>query len=785
MAEDRKLAPAHQLLLRLEKAVTDADLKALIANDLAALAALSGDEVAARKGFETALALYPSCEPARANLALLGEPLSAEGAEPSPIQRPSDGQHGPVKVAILSFLFNWPSTGGGIVHTVELAHFLKKAGYEIRHYYARHLSWGVGKVENPLPFASEALEFDDSNWNVPQIQSRFREAVDSFNPDYVIITDSWNSKPILAEAVRGYPYILRFQAMECLCPLNNVRLLADGDGQFRQCNRHQLATPDVCNQCLQERGQRSGSLHQAERALCGVGSAAYYELLLRTIAEAKAVLVVNPLHEAMMSPYAKSVHVVTAGMDPSRFPWPKPENLMPKSKRKKGVFFAGLVEETIKGFAVLHEACSRLWQRRQDFELVATGNPPGQVDQFTRFIGWQSQEDLPRHLQEADMLVMPTIAQEALGRTAVEAMAAGIPVLASRIGGLPFTVADGATGLLFEPGDADDLACKIETLLNDAEMCKCLGQAGRRRFEEHYSWDVIIERHYRPLLTPRRKSAAVSSTYMPVIPDRVDHNLLLDEVAEFFQLPGPQVETQYQTYRAFHEAKIYAQTLGERKTLCFEEAFVLYVLLAQTRPRTLVEIGTQFGKSARRILDMRSLLGLDSPMICFDVDNQVRHFHPGEAELIIKDVSGYFAREVLEAHRPGLIFHDVHLYPLLKEVVTGILTQDDDCVLVIHDCGRGLCNPHMRIAKDDPNVSSLTGIWERHVLAEIVGMNDPMSERLDKLETDNHRLRIFSTPHGLAILAPKRVLAKKENHTSLKNRKDKTQSKRKTKASNP
>ena len=154
----------------------------------------------------------------------------------------------------------------------------------------------------------------------------------------------------------------------------------------------------------------------------------------------------------------------------------------------------------MKGFDVLHEACARLWQRRQDFELVATADPVGRVDAFTRFIGWQSQEDLPRQIREAAMLVMPTIAQEALGRTAVEAMAAGRPVVASRLGGLPFTVMDGTTGLLCEPGDPDDLAAKIEMLLDDAELRPRLGRAGRQRFEEHYSWPVIIDRHYKPLL---------------------------------------------------------------------------------------------------------------------------------------------------------------------------------------------------------------------------------------------------------------------------------------------
>jgi len=182
-----------------------------------------------------------------------------------------------------------------------------------------------------------------------------------------------------------------------------------------------------------------------------------------------------------------------------------------RSPDRATIFFAGLVHEHMKGFHILHSACAKLWQKRQDFELVASADPPGQYDPFTRFIGWQSQADLPRQLRQAHFLVFPTIAEEALGRSAVEAMGVGRPVIASRIGGLPFTVADGATGLLFEPGNVDDLAAKIETLLDDPALRERMGQAARKRFEQHFTWDVIIEKHYRRLLAPATVSARLAS----------------------------------------------------------------------------------------------------------------------------------------------------------------------------------------------------------------------------------------------------------------------------------
>jgi glycosyltransferase involved in cell wall biosynthesis len=500
LAEQGRHAEARRLYQDLDGPQLEGRLRSLVRNDLAALAAVSGDAEAARREFGAALDLDPACAPARANLALMqGEAAPAAVAA------------GAVKVAILSFLFNWPSTGGGIVHTVELAQFLGRAGYDVRHVYARYAPWGVGQVGQPLPYPGEALVFDDAAWNVPAIQGRFRRAVDAFAPDYVLITDSWNMKPLLAEAVRGYPTILRFQAMECLCPLNNVRLLPGPEG-CRQCNLEQLSSPRGCAACLRQRGACSGGLHQAERALSGVGTPAYHERLLRALREAEAVLVVNPLTESLVRPYARDVRVVTAGMDPARFPWPwdpEPARVPPGAPRT--VFFAGLVDEWMKGFHVLRDACGLLRRRRQDFELVATGDPPGRVEAGTRFVGWLSQAELPRHLRAADVVVLPTVAQEALGRTAVEAMAVGRPVVASRLGGLPATVRDGETGLLCEPGDPEDLARKIETLLDDAPLRERLGRAGRQRFEAHYAWPVIIERHYKPLLARRRAEATARS----------------------------------------------------------------------------------------------------------------------------------------------------------------------------------------------------------------------------------------------------------------------------------
>jgi hypothetical protein len=141
---------ARRLYLKIE-ARADPRLKPIITNDLAVLAAIHGDLNASRTAIEALLTLDSGYEPARLNAAILeaerqvAPPDPASAGPATPTSRPA-----PVRVAILSFLFNWPSTGGGIVHTVELARFLARAGYEVRHFHPRRLDWGRKRGHSTL-----------------------------------------------------------------------------------------------------------------------------------------------------------------------------------------------------------------------------------------------------------------------------------------------------------------------------------------------------------------------------------------------------------------------------------------------------------------------------------------------------------------------------------------------------------------------------------------------------------------------------------------------------------
>jgi glycosyltransferase involved in cell wall biosynthesis len=104
------------------------------------------------------------------------------------------------------------------------------------------------------------------------------------------------------------------------------------------------------------------------------------------------------------------------------------------------------------------------------------------------------QADLRPLLHQSDLLVLSSIT-EALPNVALEAMAAGLPVVATRVGGLPEVVVEGETGWLVPPGDVPALAAAMNQLLADPETRRHFGRAGQRRVKQEFSFAAMVHGH--------------------------------------------------------------------------------------------------------------------------------------------------------------------------------------------------------------------------------------------------------------------------------------------------
>ena len=102
---------------------------------------------------------------------------------------------------------------------------------------------------------------------------------------------------------------------------------------------------------------------------------------------------------------------------------------------------------------------------------------------------------VPETLRRFDIFTMPSIYDsETFGVAAVEAASCGLPVVSTRVGGVPEVVIDGTTGHLVAPADPAALALVLERLLSDAELRRKMGAAGRRFVLANYPWQECVDR---------------------------------------------------------------------------------------------------------------------------------------------------------------------------------------------------------------------------------------------------------------------------------------------------
>jgi glycosyltransferase involved in cell wall biosynthesis len=107
--------------------------------------------------------------------------------------------------------------------------------------------------------------------------------------------------------------------------------------------------------------------------------------------------------------------------------------------------------------------------------------------------GWLDQEASEQLLSRAAAFVLPSYA-EGLPMSLLEAMAAGCPVVATRVGGIPDLITDGVDGLLVAPGDPHALAAALQRILRDPAFARQLGNAARRTIANRYTAERSLER---------------------------------------------------------------------------------------------------------------------------------------------------------------------------------------------------------------------------------------------------------------------------------------------------
>jgi rhamnosyl/mannosyltransferase len=228
--------------------------------------------------------------------------------------------------------------------------------------------------------------------------------------------------------------------------------------------------------------------------------AAYERLALPwMLGRAAAVICASDyVRNQFLAPWKSKSLTVSPGVDTM---WFAP-NDAPKVPGR--VLFVGDFRDPRKGLEVLIRAVQQVPQAH----LRVVGYGEAAASERVEYAGVVRGEDLVREYQSAQLLVLPsTTSAESFGMVLVEAMACGLPVVASNIGGMPAVVHAGRDGLLVPPGDVPALAVAIRQLLEHPEQAHALGTAGRIKAERRYHWTT----RYQQTGTVLQQAAAASA----------------------------------------------------------------------------------------------------------------------------------------------------------------------------------------------------------------------------------------------------------------------------------
>lgn len=194
-------------------------------------------------------------------------------------------------------------------------------------------------------------------------------------------------------------------------------------------------------------------------------------------------------------------------------------------------------------------------------------------------------------------------------------------------------------------------------------------------------------------------------------------------------------------------------TDGMAKSLDVAEGFALWALVKHLRPRVVVELGVQYGISARLWKEALTLYVPDHSLILCDLEDHRRLIQDGEARFYQEDAAKVLPR-LLAEEEVGILHNDAHPYDLIRWSVQEAMAHQVPC-LTFHDVGRGRRSvfrlESAQLSLREKVRHSLNwgeyGLWERHVMAELIS---PDLLHQDSAEGNGWKAQVFDSLFGFA-----------------------------------
>jgi phosphatidylinositol alpha-mannosyltransferase len=217
----------------------------------------------------------------------------------------------------------------------------------------------------------------------------------------------------------------------------------------------------------------------------------------------RSIAVSSAARDFANSMFPADYQVIPNGVDLDRFSRSTEVSSIGCAFNRLTILFVGRLDNR-KGFLNLLRAYIQLKPDYPQLQLTVVGPFDPKDSRYYRevsrrhlvtdvdFVGYVSPERLPEFYHSADIFCAPSIGYESFGIVLLEAMATGLPIVASNIAGYRTVVTDGVEGILVPPNDLDGLTAALRQLTDNPALRRKMGQSGRQK-AAHYSWDHVVD----------------------------------------------------------------------------------------------------------------------------------------------------------------------------------------------------------------------------------------------------------------------------------------------------
>jgi glycosyltransferase involved in cell wall biosynthesis len=435
-----------------------------------------------------------------------------------------------MKLAIIDQSFHWPPTGGSWVDLRETALELQNQGLDVKIFTPECSRWNLpgGRIDADPGVPVEIIPLSLKQINFKTLPHRLKQAVEIWKPDRLIISNTFFLAPYLIRAFSNLPVFLRVYAHEMIC-LNYM-------GLYRgNTYRWEVTDPgeETCPYALLQNAWKCWACGLRRMAPTLIGPRlnpvameywsslaflpGYSSIVRKSLENLKGIIVYTPFIQHRFRSLNTPVHIVPSGVDINRFkPADSSEAIVDKPVK---ILLSGRVDDPKKGYSIFKKSVDSL-NRMQDlsFQAFITDSKKELDHPLISSTGWVDPDRLPELYRSMDIVVCPSIWQEPFGIVPLEAMACGIPVAASRIGGMQYTVQHNKTGLLHTAGNHEELTDHLRRMILDRELRIRYGCNGRAHTVSRFNWSSIVRNYILPIISdfPDKAMNWTETDHVPV-----------------------------------------------------------------------------------------------------------------------------------------------------------------------------------------------------------------------------------------------------------------------------